>query len=86
MENNEAIKKVFEYNKAIFENACNSVVAAQQHVEELTGKTLEEAEFLPEESKVFVKRWIELGKKAAENYKQAVTKGQEQLEGYFAAL
>lgn len=86
METNETIKKVLEYNKAIFENTCNSVVAAQQHIEELTGKTLKEAEFVPEESKVFVKKWIELGKKTTENYKQAVTRGQEQLEGYIAAL
>lgn len=86
MENNEFIKKVFEYNKAVFENACNSVLAAQQQAEQLTGETLKSSEFIPEEGKVLTKKWIELSKQAGENYKQAITRGQEQLEGYIESL
>lgn len=86
METNEIIKKVLEYNKTVFENTYNAVVSVQEQAEELTGKTLETAEFVPEEGKVFVKRWFELGRKTAENYKQAVTKGHQQIEGYIAAL
>lgn len=77
---NEMIKQIFEYNRKGVEAIFEATEQIQGKAEALTGQAVEDAGYVPEQGKAFVKQWIETGRKARLGLKEALLKGQEQIE------
>lgn len=80
------VKQSLEYNKKGFETIFDAVESFQGKAEEYTDKALEQAAYIPEEGKAQVRRWIEAGRKARTDFRDAILKGHNQLEQWVTAV
>ena len=82
MEYKQTIKQIVEYNRKGIERFFETADQIQAKAEEYTGKALDQANYVPDEGKNFVRYWFENGQKTRGGFKDAVLKNYERIESY----
>ncbi len=82
MDQKHIIKQVIDFNKATFENTYNAVVLLQDQAERMASTVMDQAAWMPEESKKAVNEWVKAYKKGREDIKKSVEHGFEQAESF----
>jgi hypothetical protein len=84
MQEKEILKQMIDFNKASFENAFTAVTMMQDQLERMMGVLLEQATWLPQEAKKAASDWVEVSKKAREDYKKTMDEGFGMMETYIS--
>ena len=80
MTHKDIIKKTLEFNRQGFERVFETAENVNEKAEEITGKTLEQIAFVPDQAKHVLKSWIDEGRLARKGFREAVLGGFERLE------
>ena len=77
-------KQMIAFQKATFDNSFNAAVMLQDQAEQLFNASIEQAAWLPEESKRMVDEWVRICKTGRDEFKNAVDENFDKLAEYTA--
>jgi archaellum component FlaC len=77
-------KQMIDFQKTTFDNTFNAVAILQDHTEKMAGTILEQANWLPEESRRVMGEWTEMVKKGRNDMKTAVDENYNNLADLLA--
>ncbi len=72
-------KQMVEFYRTAFETSYNSMLLFQDQVATWTDMMVEQATWLPKESKQFAGQWVKASKKGSEVYKKVVDENFKRL-------
>jgi hypothetical protein len=84
MENIKIAKQILDYHKAAFDNTFHSVSAVQEQTEKMVNNFLQQASWLPGETKEAIKNWVDVYKKGREEFKKTSDQNYEKVAQYFS--
>jgi tRNA 2-selenouridine synthase SelU len=85
MEANKIAKQMIEFQKAAFNNTFNSIAMMQDQSEKMVQNLMQQNPALPKQSMDAFNEWLNMCKKARDDYKNAVEEGFKNLENLFGA-
>lgn len=80
MDTVQMAKQTLNFQKTIFTNSYNAMVLAQDQTEKMLNSYIEKLPWATEEGKKSLSTTVEMGKKAREDFKQAVDDGYAKFE------
>jgi hypothetical protein len=80
MENKKIAKQMIDYNKAAFEASFNSVFMLQEQTTRTLDNILQQAPWLPAQTKAFINEWSNIYKKVTTDFKEAVDQNYSKME------
>jgi hypothetical protein len=75
-------KKMIEYHKTAFETYYNSILMVQEQTTKALENMLKQSPWIPAQTKSFISEWIEIYKKIAEDFKEAVDQNYAKMEEF----
>jgi hypothetical protein len=84
MDNIEIAKQLLAYHKTAFDNTFRSVSALQEQTEKMMGNFLQQASWLPSETKEAITQWLDAYKKGREEFKKTADQNYEKVTQYFS--
>ena len=84
MEQFTAFKQMIQFNKNTFNQGYNAMEMLWEQNEKMTHSFLDQAEWLPEESKKTVNEWMRLFKKGCDDFKKTADQNYNSMEKLFA--
>ncbi|NOY68926.1 MAG: hypothetical protein GXP53_05455 [Deltaproteobacteria bacterium] len=78
-------KQLFEFQKATFSNVYSTITMVQDQAETFGTTFIEQNPALPQQTKDAVNGWLNMCKKARDDYKKALDDSFKDLEGYFSS-
>jgi hypothetical protein len=82
MENNKKIKQMIDYHKAAFETSFNSVLMLQEQTTKALDNILQQAPWLPAQTKSFINEWTSIYKKVNTDFKEAADQNYSKMEEF----
>jgi len=80
----QVTKQIFDFQKTTFSNAFNSITMVQDQAEKFGTTFIEQNPALPQQMKDAIDGWLNMCKKARDDYKNAIDEGFKNLETYFS--
>lgn len=82
---NQMAKQMLDFQKSTFENTFNTINVFQEQSERMFDAFLDQqGSMMPEESKKAIKEWLNMCKKARDDYKKMIDDGFKKVESYVA--
>ena len=82
MENNKKIKQMIDYHKAAFETSFNSVLMLQEQTTKALDNILQQAPWLPVQTKSVINEWTSIYKKVNTDFKKAADQNYSKMEEF----
>jgi hypothetical protein len=76
-------KQIIDFQKSTFDNSFNAMVMLQDQTERLTRTMMDQAGWLPEESKKMMDGWAQMVKKGRDDWKELVDDNFDKLADFF---
>ncbi len=83
MDQKQIIKQMVEFNQSAFDNAFKAIVTIQDQTEEIAGKMMDQADWLPAEGRQVIDNWVDVFKTSRQNFKVQVDNNYKQIEKLF---
>lgn len=83
MDQKQIIKQMVEFNQAAFDNTFDAIVTIQDQTEQITGKMMDQADWIPEEGRKVIDNWVDVYKTSRNNFKVQVDNNYKQIEKLF---
>lgn len=83
MDQKQIIKQMVEFNQSAFDNAFDAIVTIQNQTEQVAGKMMDQADWLPEEGRKVIDNWVDVYKSNRQNFKVQVDNNYKQIEKLF---
>ncbi len=80
MEIKDMYKQMFEVNKRIFDTSFSAMLLWQDQTESMVNTMMEQAKWIPDDSKKTFGSWVKAYKKTLEDFHQAVGEGFKKVE------
>ena len=80
MELRDMYKQMLEVNKRIFDSSFSAMLLLQDQTETMVNTMMEQANWIPEDSKKAFGSWVNTYKRTLEDFHQAVKEGFEKVE------
>jgi len=77
-------KQMIEFQKATFDNSFNAVVMLQEQAERMLHTAMEQAEWLPQESRQVVDEWVRIYKTGRNDFKRVVDENYDKMTDFVA--
>lgn len=74
------LKEMLQFNKTAFDNTYNTLEMGHEQNDKMINSFLEQANWMPEESKKAIRQWLESYKKGCRNLKTTTDQGYEQVK------
>jgi hypothetical protein len=84
MDQKQIIKQLVEFNQSAFDNAFDAIVTIQDQTEQIAEKMMDQADWMPEESRKAIDNWADVYKTSRNNFKVQVDNTYKQIEKLFA--
>jgi hypothetical protein len=84
MNQNDILKQVVQFNKAIFSNTFNSMVMVQDQAERTANKIWEQSSLLPKEGNKLFEEWIKVYKAGRESFRNYTNDAFSKVEAFLA--
>ena len=82
---NQLAKQMLDFQKSTFENTFNTINVFQEQSERMFDAFLDQqGSMMPQESKNAIKEWLNMCKKARDDYKKMVDDGFKKVDSYFS--
>jgi hypothetical protein len=85
MDPKKMIKQMVDFNKAVFENSFKGIAMFQEQIEKITKAMVDQATWLPEESKKALDGLAVAYKSNYDNFKTTVDDSFKKVDEYFSA-
>ena len=85
MDQKEIMRQMIQLNKTAFENSFNALKIVQEQNMKMLHTFLEQAAWLPEDSKNAVSEWSDTYVKGCDNFKDMVDDYYGKIEGFFTS-
>ena len=85
MDASRIAKQMMDFQKTTFDNMYNSMVMLQDHTEKCANTFIEQAAWVPAESRRVFSQWNQIFKKARHDFKLAIDDVFTKLDDFFAA-
>lgn len=82
MENKKIAKQMIDYHKAAFEISFNSLLMLQEQTTKALDNILQQAPWLPAQTKSFINEWTNIYKKVNTDFKEAVDQNYSKMEEF----
>jgi hypothetical protein len=79
----QLVNQMIQFNKTVFDNSYDAMEMLRKQGEKTTSSLLEQAVWLPEESKKNIKAWMQAYKKGCDVFKKAVDQNYKNIENLF---
>lgn len=86
MELNQMTKSMMDFQKLTFNNTFNTFILLQDQAEKMSRGFVEQNPIIPQQSKDAFNEWLDLGKKARDDYKKTIDEGFKNLENSLTEL
>jgi hypothetical protein len=83
MEQKDMIKQVIDFNSAVYNDSFNNMVTFQEQMEKAATTMIDQAVWLPEESKKAIRGWIEAYNEGRDKFKIALDEQMKKVETLF---
>ena len=83
MDQKQIIKQMVEFNQSAFDNAYEAIVTIQDQTEQIAGKMMEQADWMPAEGRKVIDNWVDVFKTSRQNFKVQVDNNYKQIEKLF---
>jgi len=83
MYENDMYKTMIDFNKTVFNNGYEAMIAAQEQSENFMNSYMKNNEFIPKEGQKTVDYWVGIYKEGQKEFKKMMDKGFETFEGLF---
>jgi hypothetical protein len=84
MDQKQIIKEMVEFNQSAFDNAFDAIVTIQDQTEQIAGKMMDQADWLPAEGRKVIDNWVDVYKTSRTNFKVQIDNNYKQIEKLFA--
>lgn len=78
------VKQVVDFQKSTLDTTFNTVAMFQDQTEKLSTTFIDQNPVMPQQAKNALNDWVELQKKARNDYKRVIDESFKNLEGYFS--
>lgn len=86
MDQKQIAKQMIQFNKTAFDNGYKAMSMLYEQNEKVTGVFMDQASWIPEDSKKAVKDWMQTYKNGCEDFKQMVDENFSKAESYFTQV
>ncbi len=83
MNRNQIANQMLAFKKFAFDNTCNTMALFQEQTEKMLNFYLDQATFLPRESKKMLTEWLNASRTGREFFKKFMEDGFKIAESYF---
>jgi hypothetical protein len=83
MDQKQIIKQMVEFNQSAFDNAFDAIVTIQDQTEQIAGKMMDQADWMPAEGRKVIDNWVDVFKTSRTNFKVQVDANYKQIEKLF---
>ncbi|TRZ91677.1 hypothetical protein D4R89_02530 [bacterium] len=83
MSDKQMMKKMLDFNKEAFDNACKNFSMLEEQMEKITDIYMDQTSGMTDEAKKTLKTWTASYKKGVNDYKKAVDEGFKKVEPFF---
>ena len=80
MDQVSVLKQMLQFNKTAFDNSYNALEMGREQNDKMINTFLEQANWMPEESKKAIRQWLESYKKGCQDLKTTMDQGYEQVK------
>ena len=80
MDQASMLKQMLQFNKTAFDNTYNALEMGREQNDKMINSFLEQANYIPEESKTAIRQWLESYKKGCQDLKTMMDQGYEQVK------
>ncbi|MGM0452190.1 MAG: hypothetical protein ACQERN_03365 [Thermodesulfobacteriota bacterium] len=80
MEQLNVLRQMINFNKTAFDSAYNALEMGREQNDTMINSFLEQATWLPEESKTAIRQWLESYKKGCRDLKTTMDQSYEQVK------
>ncbi len=84
MDQNPLMTQMIRLNRAVFETAFSTLSLLQDHAQMMGNLFMEQAQWMPRESKKVSDEWMNACRKGRENFKKAVDESFAKAESFLA--
>jgi hypothetical protein len=85
MENKKIAKQMIDYNKAAFESGYDTIYMLQEQTTKALDNMLQQAPWLPAQTKSFINEWVGIYKKVTNDFKEAVDQNYSKMEEFLTS-
>ncbi len=80
MDQASVLKQMIQFNKSAFDNTFNALEMAREQNARMIGAFLEQAAWMPEESKKTIRQWLDSYKKGCEDLRSMMNESYQRVE------
>ena len=83
MDQKQIAKQMIQFNRTAFDNSYKAMTMVYDQNEKVTNVFLDQASWIPEDSKKAIRDWIQTYKTGCDDFKKMVDDNFEKAESYF---
>ena len=86
MDQKQIAKQMIQFNKSAFDNSYKAMTMLYEQNEKVADVFMDQASWIPEDSKKAIKDWLQNYKSGCEDFKKMVDDNFAKAESYFAQV